>query len=345
MTDWYPTEPQADEFVRMPKVDLHRHLEGSLRLSTLLDLAQAEGIPLPEGGQLGRRVQVQAGDPRTVANFLEKFKHQRPFYTSPETIARLTNEAVVDAAMDGVRLLELRFTPSSLARTRGYPIPEVIDWVIAGARRAGQDTGIQTNLIASVNRHDPLAAAETVVQAAIDRRERGIAGIDLAGDEANFPAGPFLGLFREARQSGLQICIHAGEWGGPENVREAIEVFGAARVGHGVRVLEDSRVVALAREHSTPFEVCLTSNVQSGVVPALEQHPLAAMLAAGLNVSLNSDDPGIQCIRLSDEYRAAARVLNVPVDVLERLTLAAAEASFLDAERKAALVEELSREF
>ncbi len=345
MTYWYPTAPLSDEFVKMPKVDLHRHLEGSLRLDTMLELAREGGIPLPEGGDLGRLVQVQADDPRTVANFLEKFKHQRPYYTSPEAIARIAYEAVVDAAADGVRLLELRFTPSSLARSRDFPIPDVMDWVSASVEQAAQQQGIQANLIASVNRHDPIELAEAVVRAAVDRSGRGVVGIDLAGDEVNFTADPFLGLFREAGQSGLRLCIHAGEWAGPENVRQAIEDFQVDRIGHGVRVLEDERVTALARERRVPFEVCITSNLQSGVTPALERHPLAAMLAAGLNVTLNSDDPGIQRIRLSDEFRVAREVLRVPRSTLEGMVLAAAEASFLEEERKMALLEELTREF
>ncbi len=336
---WYTPEPQEDEFVKMPKVDLHRHLEGALRLSTMLDLAHAGDIPLPEGGDLGRLVQVQADDPRTVANFLGKFMYQRPFYNSPEAIARIASEAVEDAAADGVRLLELRFTPSSLARTRGFPIAEVIDWVVASVEQAGQRYGILTSLIVSVNRNDPVEMAEVVARAAVERR--GIVGIDLAGDEVNFPAGPFLGLFREARQSGLRVCIHAGEWAGPENVRQAIEDFEAARIGHGVRVLEDARVAALARERGVPFEVCLTSNLQSGVTPALESHPFAAMLAAGLNVTLNSDDPGIQRIRLSDEFRVAHEALGTPMRILGERVVAAAAASFLEEQPKRKLIQEL----
>ncbi len=345
---WYHSEPLEDEFVRMPKVDLHRHLEGSLRLDTMLELTREQGVALPDvsrwDGDLGRLVQVQADDPRTVANFLEKFKYQRPFYNSPETIDRLAYEAVADAADDGVRLLDLRFTPSSLARTRGFATGEVMDWVLDAVERAGRERGVITTLIASANRHDPLEMAEAVVRAAVERRERGIVGIDLAGDEGNFPAGPFLGLFREARQSGLRISIHAGEWAGPENVRQAIEVFEAERIGHGVRVLEDAGVTALARERGVPFEVCLTSNVQTGVSPTLERHPVRDMLAAGLNVTLNSDDPGIQRIRLSDELRAANQILGIPIQALRRLVLAAAEASFIEAGRKSQLIAELQSE-
>lgn len=344
MTGWYPAAPQDDEFVRMPKVDLHRHLEGSLRLETMLELARAGSIPLPEDGRLERLVQVQAGDPRTPANFLEKFKHQRPFYCSPAAIRRIAAEAVADAAADGVWLLELRFTPASLARTRGFSIPEVIDWVAGSVEQAGHAHGILTRLIVSVNRHDPLSLAETAAVAAAARRSGGVVALDLAGDES-ISARPFLGLFREARQSGLQVCIHAGEWGGPENVREALEDFRAARIGHGVRIMEDPRLATLAREWATPFEVCLTSNVQSGVAAAPEAHPLPAMLSAGLNVTLNSDDPGIQRTRLSDEYRVACRALGLSRLALQERILAAAQASFLEEDGRRQLAARLRRAF
>ncbi len=135
--------------------------------------------------------------------------------------------------------------------------------------------------------------------------EYGIAGLDLAGNEAQFPAEPFIGIFREAKQSGLKVAVHAGEWGGPENVRQAIEQFDADRIGHGVRVMEDEYTVTLAKDRQTCFEVCITSNYQTGAVKELSEHPLKKMIAAGLNVTLNTDDPSISQITLSNEYKVA----------------------------------------
>jgi adenosine deaminase len=169
----------------------------------------------------------------------------------------------------------------------------------------------------------------------------GIAGLDLAGNEAEFSALPFAGLFREARESGLRLTVHAGEWGGAQNVREAIEALGAERIGHGVRVLEDPRVVDLARERGTVFDVCLTSNYQSGVVPALSAHPLARMINAGLKVTLNTDDPSISAITLSDEYRLALEDLGLPPAELAGCILTAARASFLPQAEALALEETL----
>jgi len=259
--------------------------------------------------------------------------------------ARTRQEAIADAAMDNVRYLELRFTPVALSKAENFPLAEVIDWVIEGARQAQREHGILTRLIASVNRHESVHLAAEVAQLAVDRRDSGIVGLDLAGNEANFPASPFVEVFQEARQAGLHITVHAGEWGGAGNVAQAITQLGAERIGHGVRVMEDPAVVALAHERATTFEVCITSNYQTGVVSGLAEHPVLNMLAAGLNVTLNTDDPGISQITLSDEYCLAFEKMGISLETLRQRTLAAAQAAFLPEDERQGLVASLEREF
>jgi adenosine deaminase len=328
----------------LPKVELHRHLEGSLRLTTMLDVAHAHGLTVPVSLlNLSGLVQVQDEDPLTFTNFLEKFKTLRLFYRSPEVIHRITSEAVEDAANDNVRYLELRFTPVALSRAEGFPLHDVIDWVITGSQEAARKHKIKVGLIASVNRHESPELAEQVAWLAASHLNKGMVGLDLAGNEAEFPAAPFVGIFKEARQAGLHITIHAGEWGGPANVREAIEVFETERIGHGVRVMEDEHVTALARERGTIFEVCVTSNYQSGVVTALGLHPLAAMFAKGLQVTINTDDPSISRITLSHEYHMVCHELGLPFDTLRESILTAAQACFLPATAKDKLVTNLKK--
>ncbi len=340
------TEHRPLEFYQaLPKVDLHRHLEGSLRISTMAEVARLHGIDIMGTGKLRSLVQVHEGEPFTFQNFLSKFGTLRLFYRTPEIIGRVTYEAIADAAADNVRHLELRFTPMALSVSQGFGLAEVIDWVMEYAQRADQEFGITTKLIASINRHESVKIAEEVVQLAVDRKDRGLVGIDLAGNEGQFPAGPFLGLFQDAKRAGLFISIHAGEWGGPGNVADAIEQFGVNRVGHGVRVMEDPQVVELARNYGCAFEVCVTSNYQSGVVPALTDHPLPRMLAAGINVTINTDDPSVSQIRLSDEYRLVSELLGLPLSVLQERILAAAHASFIPSAECQALVDSLSKDF
>lgn len=344
MKESIPHRP-AEFYRALPKVELHRHLEGSLRLVTLLEVARAHGLDLLGTDRLRPLVQVGANDPLTSQNFLSKFETLRKFYRSPEVIARITQEAIADAAVDNVRYLELRFTPLALSKAENFPLAEVIDWVVEGARQAQGEHGIITRLIASVNRHESTQLAVQVVQLAVDRRDSGIVGLDLAGDEVNFTASPFVEVFREAREAGLHITVHAGEWGGAGNVAQAITQLSAERIGHGVRVMEDPAVVALARERGTTFEVCITSNYQTGVVPGLADHPVRDMLAAGLNVTLNTDDPGISQITLSDEYCLASENFGIPLATLRERALAAAQAAFLPEDERQGLAASLAREF
>jgi adenosine deaminase len=330
---------------RMPKVDLHRHLEGSLRLETLAQIAEKEGLDLPlKRDALSAQVQVRAQDPATAQSFLAKFEALRQFYVSREVIQRLTREAVIDAALDGVRYLELRFNPMALASARKFPLGEVIDWVCASAAEAARASGIRVCLIASVNRHESVEVAHQAARQAIERKARGIAGLDLAGKEWQFDAGPFRDIFAEAKKAGLGVTVHAGEWAGAEAVRHAIEAMGADRVGHGVRVIEDPEVVALARERGLVFEVCLMSNVQSGVVAEAAAHPLPRMIEAGLRVTLNTDDPQVSGITLSSEYALARRAFGLSEQTLQGLVLTAVQASFLPTREKKALEASIAAE-
>lgn len=331
------------DYRALPKVELHRHLEGSLRLDTMVEIADDHGLDLPrkDRNRFRSLVQVLDEEPFTFQNFLSKFKTLRQFYRSPPVIERITRESVADAAADNVRYLELRFTPVALSRVGGFSLAEVMDWVIDSAQRAAEEYDVTTRLIASTNRHESPEMAARVAQLAAERRDRGVVGLDLAGDEANFSAQPFCEIFREARQDGLHITVHAGEWSGAQNVMEAIQELNAERIGHGVRVLEDEAAVALARERAIPFEVCVTSNYQSGVVPALDAHPLPEMIARGLNVTINTDDPSVSGIDLSDEYRVACESLGLTLGQLEERVLSAARAAFLPAEERSALVAEL----
>ncbi|HNT25917.1 MAG TPA: adenosine deaminase [Anaerolineales bacterium] len=341
-----PAPKRAFEFyLGLPKVELHRHLEGSLRLDTLVEVARLHGMSIAGTDRLRALVQVGQEEPYTFQNFLSKFETLRLFYRSPDIIGRITREAIADAARDNVRYMEMRFTPMALSKSQEFSLAEVIDWVIEGVRQAEAEFNIITRLIMSFNRHEAVEIAEKVTQLAIDRMDKGVVGLDMAGNEAEYPGQPFEGLFKEAHKAGLKITVHAGEWGGPENVADAIVNLHADRIGHGVRVMEDPLVVGLAAERQTAFEVCVTSNYQSGVFPNLAAHPLPRMLAAGLNATINTDDPRISQITLSDEYRTVTEDLGLPIHSLRNRVLAAAQAAFLPETERQALVQRLGAEF
>lgn len=328
----------------LPKIDLHRHLEGSLRLETLLEIAREFGLDFPSANLERLRPYVQiTDDPQNHEVFLSKFEVLRHFYRSPEAVQRLAYEVVADAALDNIHYLELRFSPQALARVRGFPMDEVTDWVIEATRRASQDHHIQVGLIVTVVRHDPVEQARRVAQVAFDRVGKGIVGLDLAGNEVKFPQGPFKPLFKEAKEMGLGVTVHAGEWASAIGVRQAIEELHADRIGHGVRSIENSEILRLVRDRQVALEVCLTSNLQTGVVQKMKHHPLVDLLNLGVLVTLNTDDPSISDSLLTDEYRVAVETLGLEYTDLRRLVLNAAQAAFLPPPEREQLVAEFAR--
>ncbi|NTU62664.1 MAG: adenosine deaminase [Chloroflexi bacterium] len=319
----------------LPKVDLHRHLEGSLRLETLAEIAQEHGIDLPSYDLEQLRPYVQFTDEEPgFHRFLEKFKLLRRFYTTREAVKRVAYEAVVDAATDNVKYLELRFSPSALAHAQNFPLHEVTEWVIEAVEQAQAETGVMARLLCAVVRHDSIDLARQVIEVAIAYRDRGIVGVDLTGDEVHYPAAPFAPLFRRVADYGLGITIHAGEAGGAENVREAVEVLHAQRIGHGIRSIEDSKVVQLLRQQGVALEICPTSNLQTGVVDNFGLHPLRDLYVLGVNVTINTDDPSISDTSLTDEYMVAMMGLGVTLRDLRMCTRNSIRAAFLPPEAK-----------
>lgn len=324
----------------MPKIDLHRHLEGSLRLETLLEIAREFGLDLPASNVDRLRPYVQiTDDPRDHEAFLSKFEVLRHFYRTPEAIKRLAYEVVADAASDNIHYLELRFSPQALARVRGFSLSQVTDWVIEATQQASKDWGIQVGLIITLVRHDPIEQAWDVAQVAFDRFGKGIVGLDLAGNEVKFPPGPFKPIFQKAKDVGLGITIHAGEWASAVGVRQAIEELHADRIGHGVRSIENSEILRLVRDQQVALEVCLTSNLQTGVIHKMRHHPLVDLLNLGVLVTLNTDDPSVSDSILTDEYRVAVEVLGLEYAALRQLVLNAARAAFLPTAARQQLID------
>ncbi|MBN1262186.1 MAG: adenosine deaminase [Anaerolineae bacterium] len=322
----------------LPKIDLHRHLEGSLRLETLAEIATEHGIDLPsyDVEQLRPYVQITNDSP-DFHRFLEKFKLLRKFYTSKEAVQRVTQEAILDAMEDNIRYLELRFNPVALARTQGFPLSDVVEWVIEAVSRAEVWSSTRTCLILQIPRGDPLPVAEEIVDLAIAYRGRHVRGIDIAGDEVNFPPRIFAIPFLRAKQAGLHVTVHAGEAAGADSVREAITFLGAERIGHGIRAVENSSVIQMLYQNNIALEVCPTSNFQTGAVPGLTLHPLKDLFGLRLKVTINTDDPSISDTTLSDEYLVAIRAIGLQKRLIYRALRNAVEAAFIPEEERPAL--------
>jgi adenosine deaminase len=323
----------------MPKIDLHRHLEGSLRLATLQAIALEHGVDLPSYDLEHLRPYVQVTDDYQpdFIRFIEKFKLLRHFYTTREAIERIAYEAVADAAADNIKYLELRFNPVALTRVQGFRFSDVMDWVWSGASRAQAEHDIIARLIVSVIRQEP-DTAHQVLEAAIDHMDRGIVAFDISGDEVNYPLEPFAPIFSRARKTGLGLTVHAGEAGTAENVREAIELIAPERIGHGVHSIENSDVVRMVRDRGIVLEMCPTSNLQTGVIHTMGHHPLPDMYKLGLNITINTDDPSISDTTLTDEYRLVVAGMGMSLEELKTMLMNAAQSVFLPPGEKAALI-------
>lgn len=333
------TAPTLIEWAReLPKIDLHRHLEGSLRLQTLSDIAQEHGIDLPSYDIEKLRPYVQVTDgPHSFHHFLAKFKLLRHFYTSKEAVKRIASEAVLDAAHDNVRYLELRFNPVALARAQDFRLDEVVEWVMEAVDETQKQCQTRTCLILQIGRDGALQIAEEIVDLAIAYHGPLIRGIDLAGDEVLYSARRFTKPFTRARQAGLAITVHAGEAVGADSIRIAIKLLGAQRIGHGISAVENSEVVQLLRERDIALEVCPTSNFQTGVVHGLTLHPLLDLFSLRLKATINTDDPSISDTTLSDEYVVAIRAIGLRKKMIYQALYNAVEAAFIPEEERANL--------
>lgn len=327
----------AFQYQGVPKVELHRHLEGAIRPSTILDLYQRNrgkhlGARLEE---LIPRIQMMEGE-RSFSTFLGKFNFFMPCIASAADLARITSEAIEDCAADGIIYSELRFAPSFIQELTGLSAVQAVEAVLEGARVAKRGLpDIIVNFIAIILQPSGEKAGWDGVRLAADYREAGVRGVDIAADTTVLPLEEYLRPFAWARANGLGVTVHAGESEGPDSVRTAIEKLGAPRVGHGVRAVEDPRVASLAAERGTLFEVCLTSNVQTGVAADLQAHPLPRLMEMGVKTCLNTDDPGISGITLSGEYARAAETWGMGAADFAAMNAHALEASFgSEAQRK-----------
>ncbi|NDJ34326.1 MAG: adenosine deaminase [Chloroflexi bacterium] len=337
-----------EQIKALPKIELHRHLEGSLRLNTMAEIAAEHQLELPGYtiDEFRSLVQITPEDKRSAHAFLSKFKTLRQFFRSHEVIDRITYEIVADAAAENIVYMELRFTPMALASESGHSLPEVIDWVIAAVKRAMMDHPIDVRLITSMNRHETPAVGDWAVGIAIERMKDGVVAVDLAGDESQFPGKPFKYVFDKAHDAGLKVTIHAGEWAGPSSCVEAVEVLGAERLGHGVRLLEDKTLFHRVCRQNIPFEVCVTSNVQSGVADSWTAHPIREMFRLYPDLmTINSDDPSISAIDLTDELVLAMEHLEFTLDDVKQVMLNAANVAFLPEAERASLRRRLEAAF
>jgi len=329
-------EPEMIEKIRaLPKVELHRHLEGCISATLLLEIAQEYRVKLPTTNLEVLRSLIQIrGQAANLKEFLDKFYWLGMAFPTLEAVEHVAYCVCRDCARDNIRCLELRFSPVFMSLEKPHSWDSLLHAVLKGARRAEEDFPIDVGFIIGISRSNPLGKAMRAVDIAGTYSGLGVVGLDLFGDEAEFPPELFTAVFEVADEADLNITVHAGEGGGETNVRVAIEKLKAARIGHGVKIINDEKMMEWVREQGIPLEICLTSNVMTQTVPSLEEHPVRKLYDFGIRMSLNTDDPAICNTTLSKEYILAMEHFGFTLAEIKGLIADSLEQSFLEEYRK-----------
>ena len=329
--------PQSNIDPSLPLVDLHRHLEGSMRLETILELAQAHGIPLPavELEALRRYVQAVVPQPGLMA-FIEKIDLSIRVLVDLEACRRIAYECVEAAAAESIDYIEVRFSPRYMVGLNGLNAADIVAAVADGTEAAIRDCDIRANLIGILSRTYGTEACWEEFNALAAHHSH-IAAMDIAGDEAAWPAELFAEHFRRGRDLGWHITAHAGEAVGPESIWAALQQLGATRIGHGLRAIEDPALMDTLAERGIGVEVSLTSNVQISAVAEYASHPIATYAAHGMRVTLNTDDPAVSGITLPHEYDVAAPAAGLTREQIRQIQRNGLDVAFLSDEERAAL--------
>lgn len=329
----------------LPLCELHRHLDGSIRLQTILELADQHGIELPASDIAGLApfIHVDESAPGLMA-FLDRFEHMIAVLVDADACRRVAYENVEDAMFEGIDYIELRYSPYFMAKSHDMHMEEVIEACADGVRAAERDTGVRANVIGGLSRTYGVDTCMREVEAIVARRDDFVA-IDLAGDEAGFPAPLFVEHFKRARNAGLHVTVHAGEVLGPESVWSAINDLGAERIGHGFRAIEDPALVKHLVKSDIGLESCPTSNLHISAVADYASHPIGQLADAGVKFCLNTDDPGISAIDLAHEYHVAAPAVGLTAEQVHQSQRDGLDMAFLsDAEKRELLKKAAGRE-
>ncbi|QQR90600.1 MAG: adenosine deaminase [Myxococcales bacterium] len=331
-------------FEHLPKTDLHVHLDGSLRLSTILELAEQYGIKLPSDTPEGLALALHCGENTgSLEEYLKAFGITLKVMQTEESLARIAYELAEDAAKENVRYMEVRYSPMLHTR-EGLRLTAVVEAVIAGLQEAYHDHGIESNVIICGIRNISPESSLEMAELAVSYKNRGVVAFDLAGAEYDHPAKHHKDAFQLIRNNNINCTIHAGEAFGPESISQAIHVCGAHRIGHGCRLREDGDLLHYVNDHRVALECCPSSNVQTGAVRDLATHPLRLYYDLGLRVTINTDNRLITDTTVSKELWLCHTKMGFSVEEIKHLVLNGFKAAFLPFHIKQRYVRKISRE-
>ncbi len=329
---------------RLPKTDIHCHLDGCVRPRTMLELADAQGIKLPTRRLPELTRLLQAGRrTRSLGDYLKIFDLTLSVMQEKEALYRVAYELAEDAAAENVRHLEVRYSPI-LHRKKRLSFEDIVDPVIGGLADAGRKYGMSTGAIIcgirSLNPKYSLALAEL----AVAYKGRGVLAFDLAGQEKDYPAKAHRAAFQLILKSNINSTVHAGEAFGPASIGQALHYCGAHRIGHGTRLREDPDLLRYVNDHRIPLEVCLSSNVQTRTVRSIRHHPFHFYFKQGLRVTINTDSRLISATTVTQELALAARAFRLSPYEVKRIIMNGFKSSFLPYDQKARVLRRVTHE-
>lgn len=324
---------------RLPKAELHCHLDGSVRPDTLLELGREYKQPMPRDDADALREYMRVDDARSLEDYLARFDVTLSVMQTADALERIAYELAMDAARDGVRYIEVRYAPV-LNIAHGLSLGEAVEAPLRGLERAEREGGATGRVIVCALRHMSPEISVELARLAVGYKHRGVVGFDLAGGELGNPASPHAPAFAYAREHDLACTCHAGEGADASYVREAVHVCGAHRIGHATRLYEDESLTQYVNDRRIALEICLTSNVQTRAVDSYGEHPLRAYFDRGMNVVLNTDNRLMSGTTLTDEYVHAAKMLDFTFAELCEIALNGFAAAFIPWEARERLIAE-----
>ncbi len=331
-----------DLIKRLPKAELHVHLDGCLRPTTLIELAREAGLTPPAEDPDGVAEAMLVSNAANLEEYLERFHYAVSLLQTPAALERVAYEFLLDKADENVRYVEVRYCP--VLHTPAMSLERAFEAPLAGLARGANETGIRVSVIVTALRTMAPSVSSDLARMAADYREEGVVGFDLAGAEQGYPAQEHADAFRIAQRHGLGCTCHAGEGDGPDSIRQALHVCGAQRLGHATRLLEDPKLEDYVAEQRIPIEVCLSSNVHTRVVDSVSQHPVRRYFDKGCVVTINTDGPLMDGVSLTDEYWLAHTECDFSREEIDRLILNAFESAFLPDQEKVAMVARIGEE-
>jgi adenosine deaminase len=329
---------------KLPKTDLHVHLDGSLRLETILELAREQHVTLPADTPEGLRAAMGLGrDAGSLVEYLKAFEVTLEVLQNPEALYRAAFELAADAAAENVRYMEVRYSPMLHTRKK-LKLTTVVETVLRGLHDAQQQFGIESNLILCGIRNISPESSLRMAELVVAYKNRGVVGFDLAGAEYDYPPKDHQEAFSLVRQNNINVTIHAGEAYGPASIAQALHVCGAHRIGHGCRLREDGDLLRYVIDHRIPLECCPSSNVQTGAVQSIAEHPLRFYLNLGARVTVNTDNRLITDTTVSRELHLIHTQLDFDFNELRQVILNGFKSAFLPYHEKRRFMRAISAE-